>query len=457
MSRSGPVRARVARDADHGRRGLDRMVGAADPVATGQPNIVYILADDLGWKDVGFHGSDIETPNIDALAAGGARLEQFYTQPICTPTRAALMTGRYPLRYGLQTAVIPSDGTYGLATDEWLLPQALKDRRATRRRSSASGTSATPSEVLAAPARLRLPVRAAARRDRLLHALGARRRATGSATTSRSTKTATSTTLLGDDAVRLIRRARPGEAALPLPRVHRAPLAVPGAAGVPRSLRVDRRSVAPRLRRDDHRDGRPDRPRARSARREAACARIRSIVFHSDNGGTRYGEVLRRGRHVEVQIPCDNGPYATARARSTRAARASWRSPTGPATSQPGTIVDEAIHVVDMYPTLAEARGRDNPASKPLDGVDVWPDDRGGQAVAAHRGRLQRRAVPGRHPRGRVEARVEADAAVAGRALRPRAPIRARSRTSPRSIRRRSRSSRSACSSSRARARRRCC
>ena len=92
-----------------------------------KPNIVYIVADDLGWKDVGFHGSDIRTPNLDKLATNGVRLEQFYAQPMCTPTRAALMTGRYPIRYGLQTAVIPSSATYGLATDEWLLPQALKE------------------------------------------------------------------------------------------------------------------------------------------------------------------------------------------------------------------------------------------------------------------------------------------------------------------------------------------
>lgn len=52
---------------------------------------------------MGFHGSDIKTPNIDKLAAAGARLEQFYVQPMCTPNRAALLTGRYPIRYGLQT------------------------------------------------------------------------------------------------------------------------------------------------------------------------------------------------------------------------------------------------------------------------------------------------------------------------------------------------------------------
>src|SRR5262245_49357080 len=80
--------------------------------ADSKPNIVYIVADDLGWKDVGFHGSDIKTPNLDALAANGARLEQFYVEPMCTPSRAALMTGRYPFRYGLQTLVIPASGTY---------------------------------------------------------------------------------------------------------------------------------------------------------------------------------------------------------------------------------------------------------------------------------------------------------------------------------------------------------
>src|SRR5262245_58658674 len=91
-----------------------------------KPNIVHIVADDLGWKDVGFNGcSDIRTPNIDKLAAGGAKFTQFYVQPMCTPTRACLMTGRYPFRYGLQTIVIPTAAGYGLDTAEWLMSQCL--------------------------------------------------------------------------------------------------------------------------------------------------------------------------------------------------------------------------------------------------------------------------------------------------------------------------------------------
>jgi len=108
--------------------GAEAAPAAGKPSNTaGKPNILYIIADDLGWKDVGYHGGDIKTPHLDGLAAGGTRLEQYYAQPMCTPTRAALMTGRYPLRYGLQTAVIVTHHKYGLQTDEWTLPQALKE------------------------------------------------------------------------------------------------------------------------------------------------------------------------------------------------------------------------------------------------------------------------------------------------------------------------------------------
>ena len=92
-----------------------------------KPNIVVILADDLGNADLGYRGSDIKTPNIDKLASEGVRAESFYGMPVCTPARAALMTGRYAMRYGLQTLVIFPSHAYGLPTDERTLPQALKE------------------------------------------------------------------------------------------------------------------------------------------------------------------------------------------------------------------------------------------------------------------------------------------------------------------------------------------
>ncbi len=90
------------------------------------PNIVIFLADDLGWNDVGYHGSDIKTPFIDQLADEGTQLNPFYAMPACTPTRASLMTGRYPMRYGMQITVIKPRRTHGLPLNERLLPAALK-------------------------------------------------------------------------------------------------------------------------------------------------------------------------------------------------------------------------------------------------------------------------------------------------------------------------------------------
>jgi len=63
-----------------------------------RPNIVFVLADDYGFHDIGYHGSRIRTPNLDKLAAQGVRLENYYVQPICTPTRSQLMSGRYQVR-----------------------------------------------------------------------------------------------------------------------------------------------------------------------------------------------------------------------------------------------------------------------------------------------------------------------------------------------------------------------
>ncbi|MEM6692554.1 MAG: sulfatase-like hydrolase/transferase, partial [Planctomycetota bacterium] len=85
------------------------------------PNVLVIVADDMGWGDIGYHSSHVYTPNLDRLAAQGAKLNQHYVMPQCTPTRLALFTGRYPGRFGttgLQAANEPliPHGTMTLAT-----------------------------------------------------------------------------------------------------------------------------------------------------------------------------------------------------------------------------------------------------------------------------------------------------------------------------------------------------
>ena len=98
--------------------GAALLLAAPAQAADTKPNVVIILADDLGNADFGYRGSDIKTPNIDKLAKDGVRLEDFYGMLVCTPARAELMTGRYAMRYGLERLVIFPSHTYGWPTDE---------------------------------------------------------------------------------------------------------------------------------------------------------------------------------------------------------------------------------------------------------------------------------------------------------------------------------------------------
>jgi len=94
--------------------------------STTPPNIIVILADDLGYGDLSCYGSAIDTPNIDQMAGDGVRFTQFDSaSPVCTPSRAAWLTGRYPTRYGLPR-VLDSSDKYGLPDSETTIAQMLK-------------------------------------------------------------------------------------------------------------------------------------------------------------------------------------------------------------------------------------------------------------------------------------------------------------------------------------------
>ncbi len=100
--------------------------GDSSPAAplTKRPNILLIVADDLGWSDVGWHNGFGKTPNMDRLVREGVELDQHYVQPVCTPTRTALMSGRYPGRFGPH-ALAPSN-LRAMPIDTTTLASALK-------------------------------------------------------------------------------------------------------------------------------------------------------------------------------------------------------------------------------------------------------------------------------------------------------------------------------------------
>jgi arylsulfatase B len=93
------------------------------------PSVLFILADDLGFNEMGFNNASrgLLTPHLDRLAHGGVILRQYYVQPICSPTRSALMTGRYTIRLGTQSNVIWWDSPWGIPLNETFLPENLKD------------------------------------------------------------------------------------------------------------------------------------------------------------------------------------------------------------------------------------------------------------------------------------------------------------------------------------------
>jgi arylsulfatase A-like enzyme len=348
-------------------------VAAATPKAqpAAKPNIVYIVADDLGWKDVGFHGSQvILTPTIDKLASGGAKLEQFYAQPMCTPTRAALMTGRYPLRYGLQTAVILSGHTYGLATDEWLLPQALK--------TAGYRTAIVGKWHLGHADRKYWPRQRGfdyqygpliGEIDYFTHQQHGV--VDWYRNNERVVEEGYSTTLLGNDAVKLIESHDP-KVPLYLYLTFNAPHTPYQAP--PEYLDRYKSVEDPSLRAYAASITAMDDQIARvlQALEQRGMRKNTLVLFQSDNGGTRNAMFAGEGDMSKIKIPCDNGPYRDGKGSlyegGTRvAALANW-----PGHIPAGSTVSGMLHVVDMFPTLLHVAGVTASEGKPLDGLDAW-------------------------------------------------------------------------------------
>jgi len=352
------------------------------PVAPAQPasrpNIVYIVADDLGWKDVGFHGADIRTPNLDALARGGAQLTQFYAQPMCTPTRAALMTGRYPFRYGLQTAVILSGHTYGLATDEWLLPQALKE--AGYRTAIVGKWHLGHGDRKYWPRQRGFDAQYGPLIGEIDYFTHAQHGVIDWYRDNRRVKEpGYSTTLFGNEAVRIIESSSPAQPLflyLAFNAPHTPYQAPPAYLDRYRHIADPaRRAYAASITALDDQVGRVVAALARKGMRDDTL-----IVFHSDNGGTRNAMFAGEGDMSKITIPCDNGPYRDGKGSlyegGTRVvAFANW-----PGHIPPGSVADGMMHVVDMYPTLVRLAGGSTARSKPLDGMDMWDTIRTGAA-----------------------------------------------------------------------------
>jgi arylsulfatase I/J len=358
------------RDVLKGAAGLSALalMSATTATADTKPNIVFILVDDLGWKDVGYHGSDIKTPNIDKLARTGVQLEEFYVQPLCTPTRAALLTGRYPLRYGLQTAVIPSAGRYGLATDEWLLPQALKE--AGYQTAIVGKWHLGHSDQKYWPSQRGFDYSYGPLIGEIDHF---KHESHGVTDWFRNNKLVKEpgydTELFGADAVRVIDEH---DTKTPL-FLYLAFTAPHTPYQAPQSYLDMYKNIADPLRRAyaaqitamDDQVGKVVDALAKRNMRDNTL-----IIFASDNGGTRshmfVGEAAVKG-----ELPPNNGPYrdgkGTVYEGGTRVvAFANW-----PGHIKPG-VVDEMIHIVDMYPTFVNLAGAKLGKNKPLDGINVW-------------------------------------------------------------------------------------
>jgi len=329
-----------------------------------KPNILFILSDDQGWADVGWHGKDIKTPNLDALAARGARLEQFYVMPVCSPTRGSLMTGRYPMRYGLQVGVVRPWAQYGLPLEERTLPQALKEAGYT--------TAICGKWHLGHFQPAYLPTQRGFDHQ-YGHYNGALDYFThvrdGGLDWHRDDKVCRdegySTFLVAKEAARLLReqpKDKPFFLYVPFNAVH-APHQVPDKYKEPyTNLPEPRRTYAGMVAAMDEAIG-----QIISALDEKGLRKNTLIIFSSDNGGPDPGKVTSNG-------PLRAGKGTLYEGGVRVCAFAAWDGHI-----KPGSAVNQPLHMVDWYPTLLKLAGASLDQKLPLDGKDAWPTITQGQ------------------------------------------------------------------------------
>jgi arylsulfatase A-like enzyme len=336
---------------------LASAVHAEEPTPA-KPNIIYILADDLGSNDVGWRNPEIKTPNLDQLAKRGATLDQYYVQPVCSPTRAAFLTGRYPFRYGLQTGVVRPWADYGLSLEERLLPQALKEAN--------YQTAITGKWHLGHVSADYLPTKRGFDQQ-YGHYNGALDYFThvrdGGFDWHRNDKVSRdegySTTLVGNEAARIIRerdKAKPLFLYVPFNGVH-SPFQVPDSylANYP-DLKGNRKTYAAMITALDDAVG-----KIASAVESEKLAENTLIIFSSDNGGPNPGTLSDNGK-----LRAGKGTVYEGGVRV--AAFATW-----PGKIKPGSSIQSPIHIADWYPTLVKLTGAPQEQKLPLDGKDILP------------------------------------------------------------------------------------
>lgn len=335
-----------------------------------KPNFVVIVADDLGWADVGWHGGPFQTPHLDALVRTGVELDQHYVSPMCSPTRAALLSGRYASRFGCTAAQAERVYPFDTVTLASALKTAGYDTALT-------GKWHLGSEPEWGPQKFGF--------DHSYGSLGGgvgpynHRYKQGAHTETwhrngqRITEEGHVTDLITAEAVKWIgqRGEKPFFLYVPFTAVHIPIKEPPAWLEKYRDItEPDRREYAACVSHLDDAVGKIVAALDRAGKRDNTM-----IVFFSDNGGTQ-------ARNDDPQYPADNytpgrshGNNLPLRGNKTQlyeggirvTAFANW-----PGKLQPGKFT-APLHAVDWMPTLTALGGAASKGELKWDGRDVWP------------------------------------------------------------------------------------